>query len=71
MSKPEKKFRRAGHYDQKVDAIGLVKVKIYLVDPSKTNNTMVKTSIIRSLSVKQAKVSDVFAAIESALFEEG
>jgi hypothetical protein len=65
------KFKRAwaGRRESDMDVIGNVRVQVWLVDPANSHGAL-KSNLRRSMTVSQAKVSDVVAAIEKALFDD-
>lgn len=65
----EGKFVRAGRGSvNKSDLEGRVNVTIRLLDPSGANSKPLKGNLSKSLTIDKTKVSEVFEAIEKALF---
>lgn len=64
------KFQRDGHHQRQTqtDLRGRVSVLVRLYDPSK--RAYLKGNLTRTISVKDATVSEVVAAVEQALFGE-
>lgn len=68
MSAPFKRSTRSRSGQPRMDETGTVQVRVILLGPSK--NAAQKGNVTKALSVSDAKVSEVFAAIERALFGE-
>ena len=60
-----KKFKRSERIKNTKDEIGIIRVSVFL---TQKENRAVKGNIVRALSVKNACVSEVLAAIEKILF---
>lgn len=58
---------RGKHSTQKSDNVGTVAILVRLITPAGTH---VKGNVMRQCSIKNATVSEVFAAIEKALFNQ-
>lgn len=70
-SKPRfERSTRSRQLKDRIDAVvPLVRVQVAAIDPTKTGAHLIKGNICKSLSIRNAKVGDVFAAIEKALFQ--
>lgn len=70
MSAPFKRALRGRPSKQQADESGSVQVRVILLAPPPPRYTAKKGNVMKSLMVADARVTEVFAAIERALFGE-
>ncbi len=64
-----RKFKRAGHGKERPDHKGRVIVKIFLQDGQRKGGSYsVKGNQVKTISIDDARVGEVFEAVQKALF---